>query len=96
MYYLITKNGVVSGGSIAVINRKLGIKISDDEFNVVGPDHIVKVDDVDLDFLRDKRRMENIAFSGFFRKDKTPQSLMCMLMILQVLFFFILNSKLGG
>lgn len=95
MFYVIKRSGVTSGKSVADVNKKLNSHFDVDEFNVVGADFVVNVDDTDLEFVRDKQKMENLLFSGFFKKDNSLKYIcLCMLIMVAVIFFKVLS--LGG
>ncbi len=86
MYYVITKSGMKSSSSLEKLNNMLDAKLEDEEFKCCGADKIVELDDVDLEFIRDKRRMSAIAFQNFFMKDTRPT----MYFIVQLIIMFII------
>lgn len=86
MYYVITKNGVRSSGSLDKLNSNLDMKMDDDEFKAIGADRIVNLTDEDYDFVRDKKRMSSIAFQNFFMKDTRPT----MYFIIELIIMFII------
>lgn len=86
MYYVITKSGVRSNASLDKLNNMMDVKLDQEEFMCYGADKIIRLDDVDLDFVRDKRRMSAIAFQNFFMKDTRPT----MYFIVQLIIMFII------
>ncbi len=86
MYYVITKGGIKSSSSLEKLNNMLDAKLEDEEFKCYGADKIVELDDVDIEFIRDKRRMSAIAFQNFFMKDTRPT----MYFIVQLIIMFII------
>lgn len=88
MYYVITKKGVYNSGSLEKINNSLNAKIEESEMKAVGPDFITNLDDIDLDFVQDKRKMSAIAFNNFFRKDSRPTIYAIIQIILLVIILF--------
>lgn len=96
MYYVITNAGVRSGNNLAQFNRRYHCKMEQDEFTVCGRDFICKQTNQDIDFVQDKLKMENMAFASFFRKDNSVKFMTLFVLIFEFLFFFILNSKIGG
>ncbi len=85
MYYIVTESGVYPGKSRVELNKKLKLLTEEPEFTCLGPDKIMRVNEVDIDFLQDKRRMSNIFFGNFFRKDNKVFLLVLVVFILSVI-----------
>ena len=98
MYYLITKQGVISAKSKKELelNGKIKGKIDFDEMTALGADFVVKMTDADIDFVQDKRKLSQIMFSSFFRKDNSAKVLSFVNMFLIFLVFFMINSLSKG
>lgn len=92
MYYVIKPSGVVSASSLTKINLKLNAKMSDDEFTIVGGDFVAKLTDVDIDFVRDKHKMENLLFTGFFKKDNSVKFMTLFILILNFVQLLMIGS----
>ena len=86
MYYVITKNGVISSPTLEKINIRMDAKFEDVEFKALGADRVVNMSDEDIEFVQDKKRMSAIAFQNFFRKDTSPT----FHFIIQILLLFII------
>lgn len=71
MIYAITERGVVAGEKLSQVNQKLDSKIDRDELVFLGADAVVKLTDRDIDFVQDKKKMSNILFGNFFKKDNS-------------------------
>lgn len=71
MIYVITERGVVAAEKLSQINKELDSKIDKDELTFLGADAVVKLTDKDIDFIQDKKKMSNILFGNFFKKDNT-------------------------
>lgn len=93
MYYVITKEGVHSSSSLDRINNIMDAKLENDEFYCYGPDKVVKLDDVDVDFVRDKRRMSALAFQNFFMKDTRPTFYFCIELVILFIIMVAVFSK---
>lgn len=96
MFYVITNQGVVSAPNLNQINRKLNGTMDVSEFIICGRDMICKLSAEDIDFVQDKRKMENMMFASFFRKDNSVKFITLFTLIFEFIFFFILNAKIGG
>lgn len=95
MYYVIRPSGLVSAPSLNALNKRYGYKLEEDEFAIVGKDFVVKLTNVDIDFVQDKHKMENLVFAGFFRKDNSAK----FMALFNLIFTFIILFKvfsLGG
>lgn len=75
-YYVITDNKVITANSLRSINRKLKIKLEEQEMINCGPDKVVKVTNNDLDFLQDKRNIERIPIANLYKTDQMSKWLM--------------------
>lgn len=95
MYYVIKDSGVLSAANLNVLNKKYRIKLDEDEFTVVGKDFVCKLNSTDYEFVRDKLKMENLMFSGFFRKDNSAKYLSMINLIFTFILLFLVG-RLGG
>ena len=98
MYYVITKQGVIACKSKKELelNNKIKGKIDYDEMIALGADFVVKMTDADIDFVQDKRKLSQIMFSSFFRKDNSAKVLSFVNMFLIFLVFFMINNLSKG
>lgn len=98
MYYLITKQGVIAGKTKKELelNGKIKGKIDHDEMIALGADYVVKMTDSDIDFVQDKRKLSQIMFSSFFRKDNSAKVLSIVNIFLTFLLFVIVNNVSKG
>lgn len=71
MIYVVTDRGVLASDKLSEINKKLDARIDKEELVWLGADAIVSMTDTDIDFVRDKKRMSNILFGNFFKKDNS-------------------------
>ena len=94
MYYLITKQGVITGRTKKEVelNGKIKGKIDHDEMIALGPDYVVKLTDADIDFVQDKRKLSQIMFSNFFKKDNSGKVFGLLNMFLTFLVFIMINN----
>ena len=94
MYYLITKQGVITGKTKKEVelNGKIKGKIDHDEMIALGPDYVVRLTDADIDFVQDKRKLSQIMFSNFFKKDNSGKVFGVLNMFLTFLVFIMINN----
>lgn len=94
MYYLITKQGVITGKTKKEVelNGKIKGKLDHDEMIALGPDYVVKLTDADIDFIQDKRKLSQIMFSNFFKKDNSGKVFGLLNMFLTFLVFIMINN----
>lgn len=92
MFYVIKNNGVISSKTLKGINVKLNSKFDIDEFTVVGPDMVLKLNQSDFEFVQDKKKMENLCFAGFFKKDNSVK-LLCFFNLAITFVNLILNGS---
>ena len=81
-YYVITDEKVISARRLGTINRKMKIKIDEDEMMSCGPDKVIKVTKNDIDFLRDKRNIERIPIANLYKTDQATKWLMIAILII--------------
>lgn len=93
MYYVITKEGVHSASSLEKINNAMDAKLESEEFYCYGPDKVARLDDVDIDFVRDKKKMSAIAFQNFFMKDTRPTFYFCIELVVLFIIMVAVFSK---
>ena len=98
MYYVITKQGVISGRTKKEVelNAKIKGKIDHDEMIALGPDYVIKLTDADIDFVQDKRKLSQIMFSSFFKKDNSAKVLSFFNLFLTFLLFITINNVSKG
>ena len=92
MFYVVTKQRICKAPSLSVLNKRLGAKFDMDEFVQIGADYIVNVDNIDLDFVQDKRKVSTIMFGNFFKKDNTVK----IISIINLILLFIILVKVMG
>ena len=98
MYYFITKQGVISGRTKkeCEMNAKIKGKVDYDEMLALGSDYVVKLTDADIDFIQDKRKLSQIMFSNFFKKDNSAKVLCFFNLFLTFLLFITINNVSKG
>lgn len=98
MFYLITKQGVISGKTKKDLetNSKIKGKIDYDEMTALGADYVIKMTDADIDFVQDKKKLSEIMFSSFFRKDNSAKVFSLVNMFLIFLVFIMINNLSKG
>lgn len=98
MYYFITKQGVISGRTKkeCEMNVKIKGKVDYDEMMALGGDYVVKLTDADIDFIQDKRKLSQIMFSNFFKKDNSAKVLCFFNLFLTFLLFITINNVNKG
>lgn len=98
MYYFITKQGVIAGRTKkeCEMNAKIKGKVDYDEMLSLGPDYVVKLTDADIDFIQDKRKLSQIMFSNFFKKDNSAKVLCFFNLFLTFLLFITINNVNKG
>ena len=92
MFYVIKDSGVVSGANLKVLNAKLNAKMDESEFTICGPDFVCRMTNQDIDFVQDKRKMENLLFAGFFRKDNSAK----LISMMNLVFTFVLMIMIAS
>lgn len=92
MFIVITQNKIYKGKSLKDINRSIHGQMDLDEFHPLGGDYIVNLSLDDLDFVQDKKRLSNIMFGNFFKKDTLTRNLI----IVNFIFTFICLIRLMG
>lgn len=81
-YYVITDEKVIAAGSLGRINRKMKIKLDEDEMVSCGPDKVIKVTKKDIDFLQDKRNIERIPVANLYKTDQMSKWIMIAILII--------------
>lgn len=94
MYYVVTDSGVHVGKNRQEINKRLDTLFEEEEFKVIGADKVIQVTDIDINFLRDKRRMSRIFFGNFFKEEKATKLCSIMSFVWTVITFLYLTAKL--
>lgn len=96
MYYVIKPSGVVSAPTLKLLNKRMGAHFDEDEFKITGKDFIVNMTDVDLDFVQDKHKMENLCFAGFFKKDNSAKYFALINLILTIICLLRIGSLINA
>lgn len=95
MYVVITSHCVYVDANLENINKKLGSLITQEEMLPVGPDFVAKLDDIDIDFVRDKKRLSGIFFGNFFKQDKKPMLFALLGFVFTIVNIFITSNVLS-
>ena len=80
-YYVITEVGVYRASTIKGLNKKLKAKFDRKEFVYIGKDAITRMDDKDIDFVQDKKRLSQIPIETLYKKDYSKYVLYFILFI---------------
>ena len=88
------KQGVITGKTKKEVEMhpKIKGKLDYDELTAFGPDYVVKLTDADIDFVQDKKKLSQIMFSNFFKKDNSAKVLGFVNMFLTFLVFIMINN----
>lgn len=81
-YYVITDEKVISAGSLGKINRKMKIKLDENELIPCGPDMVIKVTKKNIDFLQDKRNIEKIPIANLYKTDQMSKWIMIAILVI--------------
>lgn len=90
MYFVIKPSGVIYGRTLGSINKRLAAKIDEVEMESVGADKIIKLNNSDIDFVQDKKRISLIPMSNLYKQDNMTKYLIIAIFVLQ---FFLLMKK---
>ena len=72
MYYVITKNGVLSSRFLKVLNKKHKFKFRNEDFKILGSSKVTYLTDEDITYVRDLHYMSQIPVENLYRKDIKP------------------------
>ena len=75
-YYVITDEKVITAKSLKMLNRKMKVKLEEEEMISCGPDKVIKITKKDLEFLQDKRNIERIPIANLYKTDQVSKWLM--------------------
>ena len=91
------KQGVITGKTKKEVEMhpKIKGKLDYDELISVGPDYVLKLTDADIDFIQDKKKLSQIMFSNFFKKDNSAK-VFGFLNLFLTFVLFIMVSNLGN
>lgn len=86
-YYVLTEMGVKSAPSLKVLNKKYRMKLEDAEMISCGADRVIKLTADDLEFVQDKRRLEQIPIGNLYKSDSMQKYMMLFMIVLQFIIF---------
>lgn len=69
MYILINNNNVYYNKDLKKINKKLGTEFKPEDFKSYNSNHILNVNNDDLDFKRDIHELEKVFVRKLYKKD---------------------------
>lgn len=92
------KQGVITGKTKKEVEMhpKVKGKIDYDELVAFGPDYVVKLTDADIDFVQDKKKLSQIMFSQFFKKDNSAKVFGFLNLFLTFMVFIMINNLSKG
>lgn len=82
MFYAITEQGVKKAYTRKQLNKKLKGILETAEFKFLGRDAVTILNEKDLEFVQDKRRISQIPIQQLYKKDMT-KVLIFIVMLLQ-------------
>lgn len=72
MYYVITKNGVLTSRILKLLNKKYKFKLKDNDFRLLGNSKVLNLTDRDITYVKDLHYMSQIPVENLYRKDMKP------------------------
>lgn len=87
MYYVITKNGVLSSRFLKHLNKKHKFKLKDNDFRILGNSKILNLTDKDITYLRDLHYMSQIPVENLYRKDIKPLILNIVQLVVSIMVY---------
>lgn len=91
-YVVITRNEVIIAGSLKEVQNRLQIDLDASEMTRIGNTYIVNLDEVDVDFCRDKRKMSGLFLERLHKLDRS----WIYGVILQILTILLILSRGGA
>lgn len=82
-YIAITPNEVYQADSVEELNKEMDGLLGNSEFKRVGDCYIATMNNEDLTFIQDKKRMANIPWQRLAKKDKTVEYILYGVLVLQ-------------
>lgn len=71
-YVVITDNGILSGYSLKLLNKKHKMELNETDFKVFGGDRVLYIGDKDISYQRDLNYLSQIPISKLYTVDKKP------------------------
>jgi len=87
MYYVITKNGVLSSRFLNRLNKKHKFKLKDNDFRILGNSKILNLTDKDITYVRDLHYMSQIPVENLYRKDIKPLILNIVQLVVSIMVY---------
>ncbi len=84
MYIALTKNKIYQSQNLKFLNKKMKANFEQEEFYAIGKDYIVNLDEHDIRFVQDKKRIQSIAINKLFKKNSTERLLLIAILILTI------------
>lgn len=88
MFYVIKDDGILSARDIKTLNKKSDMQFTKEDFRSFGPDYLIQLNENDISFLQDAKKLSNIALNKLFKQDLVPKLLIYVVLTLQVLVLF--------
>jgi len=82
LYYVITKQGVIKASSIKKINNQIKGLTEKLEYTSAGKDFVCNVDNKDIEFLQDKKRLSKIAMDNLYKTDNAIKYILIAMFIM--------------
>lgn len=81
MYYAITEQGVKKAYTRPQLNKKVKGLLENAEFKYCGRDAVTILNEKDLEFIQDKRRLSQIPVQQLYKRDTTKVILFIILLV---------------
>lgn len=92
MYYVITKNGVVSSRFLKFLNKKHKFHFREEDFKILGSARVTYLTDEDITYVRDLHYMSQIPVENLYRKDIKPLIFNVILLVVGIMTYMSVTS----
>lgn len=85
MYYVVKKNEIISSKNLRGINKRTNAKFENDEFQAIGSDFITIVNEKDMEFVQDKKRLALIPLQNLYKSENTGKIMLGIIVFMQLI-----------
>lgn len=84
-YVVLTNQHLYIENDLREIEKKTGLKLEESEMKRIDNNYIIQLDDNDIDFVIDRKRMSSIPWNNLTKKDNSIKFMMYGMLFLQVI-----------
>lgn len=85
MFYVLTESGIFEEKSLAKLNKNYRLNLSLEDFKPIGEDYFLTLNNENLEYVRDLKKIAEIPMANLFKADTTGKIIQYIILAVSII-----------